>query len=109
MERDCPALPLVIDLDLQSQDVAKLAFECIEIGVDDLGPFASSSPAGCRSGGRTTLVAADTFLNLSYRQALGDDLANQRVGIDCAGNGPGVTHTDIALHQRLPDELWKIQ
>ena len=45
MERDCPALPLVHDLDLEAEQVAELALEHFEVGIDGLGGVAGAGAA----------------------------------------------------------------
>ena len=66
MKRDGSALPLVRDLDLQSQDVAELAFEGIEVSVDNPGSVASARPPGLRTVTGSALVTPNALLDLAH-------------------------------------------
>lgn len=88
-------LPFVTDLDLEAQDVAKLALKRLEVGVDYLRSVAATLKVGARSSAR--LLAPRAFLRLANRIAPGDDLESQFFGIVCARDRPSMTHADIAF------------
>ena len=97
MEGDRAALPFVHDLDLEAEQVAKLALEHLEIGINRLGRISGAGAGDVDARPRARFLAARPIFHLAYRQAPRDDLAGQRLGIVRRGDGAGMAHADIAL------------
>ena len=57
MKRHGPALALVGDLDLEAEDVAELALERVEVGIDRLGRVARACAADVDARARARLLA----------------------------------------------------
>ena len=83
--------------DLQPEDVAELAFERGQIGIDRSRGIAALSPADVVPGPGGSVRAFALFLGLADRKVPGDDLAGQRFRIGGGRDGPGMAHADIAL------------
>ena len=94
MKRDGAAAFAMRDFDLEAEQVAKLAFEGGEIGVNRAiaGAIACS-----RAGG---FCGARKLFDLTDRKPVADDavcnLGCQRRG----GDGAGVAHADVAAHEQ---------
>lgn len=93
MQRDSSAASVRRDLNLQAQDIAKLALQSVDVGVPR-PRFAinrwtrnASSPRLCLLGER---------LGLADGQALFNDLVEERFWVRSGRNRPCVAHTDIA-------------
>lgn len=93
-------------MNLEAKNVAELALECGEIGVDRFARDGSRLRFGL---GGAAFGPAGAAFRLAYRPTLGNDVAGQRFRVGRSRNRPRVTHTDIASQQRLAHELWQIE
>ena len=108
MENDRTPLPFVVDLHSHPQNIAELALECLEIGIDHPHRIAGAC-ALARIRHSRLFFAARTVFGLPPRQSLRNDLASKSLGIIHRRNGAGMTHGDIASHERLAYKLRKIE
>ena len=75
MEGDGAALPLVADVHFQTEDVAELALQGVEVGIGGLGGITGAGPADIIAWTWAAALAPGALLGLPDGQALGDDLA----------------------------------
>src|SRR5689334_22611337 len=97
MERHGAALPLVIHLDLEPEDIAELAFERLEVRIDGLSGVARARTADIGAGPGAVFLAPGTLLRLANGKTLGDDFASEFFGVLTCRDGTRVPHTDIAF------------
>lgn len=97
MQVDRAALPLVCHLHPEPEDIAELAFERVEVGIDCLRGIASAGATDVVAGSGTLLFAPRALFRLPYREPFRDDFARQFFGVRRGGNRSRVAHTDIAL------------
>jgi len=97
MERDRAALPLVDNLNLQSQNITQLTFKRLEIRIGSLGGVPGTRPAYIVPRSRPASLSPSTFFGLAHRIALRDDLAGQFFRAIRRRNSPRVAHADIAF------------
>src|SRR5690349_18569250 len=111
MQGHLSALPLVRDLNLHAENIAELPLEGSKIGINGLGSL--GGVACTRSADvvpRAPLLGLfGAILGLADRQAPRDDLLGQGLGIRRGRYGTSMTHGDVALDERLANELGQVQ
>ena len=96
MQRDRAALPLVRDLDLQAEMSPSCRSSASRSASTALAALRALARPMSAPGPRPLRLLGAIF-GLAHRQALGDDLLGQRLGIRRRRDGPGMAHADIAL------------
>ena len=84
--------PIVRDLDLQPQEIAELALQRFEIGIDP--------PLGELELAHRLLLATRADFRLADRKPPRDNFAAQNFRVRRCRNGTRMAHTDIASQQR---------